>query len=439
MENCGASRTLRVIASPTARRIRLSGSLFSPAVEKGEADVQADDAAASTSSRPTRPLGPVPRTPLMSTPSSCARFRAAGDERTRSDEPSEANSAPGDAAGMPAGATEATSPRGSSAVSAINAITVATGALASAGNRMRRTTPEADASISMFALSVSTSKSTSPFSTRSPSFLCHATRRPSSIVSPSFGRITRVTVTRGRLRSSCDELFRDAHDVLDLRHDGLLEMLRVRDRRLETGEPPWRAIKMVEVFLGDDRGDLAAIPTALDRLMHDEQAMRLADRSEHRVAVERHQAAQVDDLRLDALGREPRCRFEGEQHLARPRHDREIGTGTLDIGLVERHEVLAGRHLAFRAVEELVFEEDDRVVVAYRGREETFRVGGGRRHHHLETGDVREPCLERLRVLRRVPAPGPALRAHNHRHARLASEHEPVLRRLVHELVHREP
>ena len=86
MENCGCSRTLLVMRSPMAFRMRESGSLFSREGATGEA--AADEAAASTSSRVTRPPGPLPRSCPMSTPSSCARLRAAGDERTRS--PSEA-------------------------------------------------------------------------------------------------------------------------------------------------------------------------------------------------------------------------------------------------------------------------------------------------------------------------------------------------------------
>ena len=80
MENCGCSRTLLVMRSAMALRIRESGSLFSFEAAAGDT---LDDAA-STSSRVTRPPGPVPLILEMSTASSCARLRAAGDERTRS-------------------------------------------------------------------------------------------------------------------------------------------------------------------------------------------------------------------------------------------------------------------------------------------------------------------------------------------------------------------
>src|SRR2546428_12909054 len=83
MENCGCSRTLVVMRSAMARRIRDKGSLFSlEGVGAGATGER--EAAASTSSRVTRPPGPLPLIPEMSTPSSCARLRAAGDDRTRS-------------------------------------------------------------------------------------------------------------------------------------------------------------------------------------------------------------------------------------------------------------------------------------------------------------------------------------------------------------------
>src|SRR5205814_5188270 len=80
MENCGCSRMLFVMRSAMARRMRERGSLFS----FEEAGGDALEGAASTSSSVTRPPGPLPLILEMSTPSSCARLRAAGDERTRS-------------------------------------------------------------------------------------------------------------------------------------------------------------------------------------------------------------------------------------------------------------------------------------------------------------------------------------------------------------------
>src|SRR5712691_6505997 len=83
-ENCGASRHDRLIRSAIALRMRESGSLRSPSCAAARLGTDFEVAAASTSSRVTRPPGPLPPTAVMSTPSSCARLRAAGDERTLS-------------------------------------------------------------------------------------------------------------------------------------------------------------------------------------------------------------------------------------------------------------------------------------------------------------------------------------------------------------------
>ena len=55
--------------------------------------------------------------------------------------------------------------------------------------------------------------------------------------------------------------------------------------------------------------------------------------------------------------------------------DRHVAALAPDRGLAERHEVLAVGHLAVLEREQVVVEEDDRVVVADRGRHQALRVG----------------------------------------------------------------
>ena len=174
--NCGASALERLIAPAIAFRMRVSGTRRSPA----PAGAGRAPAAASTSSIEMRG-GLEATTVARSTASSCARLRAAGDATTRSgeDHPTEA----GGAARSPEGS-------GSSAEVVMIATFVATGIIASGCARMRRRKPDVVAGTSMAALSVSTSKRTSPSATRSPSCLCHEINRPSSMVRPSFGMIT---------------------------------------------------------------------------------------------------------------------------------------------------------------------------------------------------------------------------------------------------------
>src|SRR5947208_1815670 len=59
-----------------------------------------------------------------------------------------------------------------------------------------RMTPSRGASISIAALSVSISKMTAPFATRSPSFTCHFLIRPVVISMSTRGRMTSVAMAQ---------------------------------------------------------------------------------------------------------------------------------------------------------------------------------------------------------------------------------------------------
>jgi hypothetical protein len=161
-------------------------------------------AAASTSSTTIRPPGPEPTKSAKSTFFSPANFLAKGDALTR---PSfacagamisflgestfsscffggtGAASAAG-FAGVGAGllSADALSPASSNDASAAPTCTESPSC-----TKMSPRTPSSNASISITALSVSTSAMTSPISTVSPGDLCHLTRTPSVMVSLNFG------------------------------------------------------------------------------------------------------------------------------------------------------------------------------------------------------------------------------------------------------------
>ncbi len=190
---------------------------------------------ASTSRRTTRPPGPEPGICSMGSCFSAATFLARGDALTRPLSWAEAGlgaeaagatdaatgrafragtGAAAGAYGTPeavpgggatgAGGRAAPPPRSfsawasnaemSSVFEPMTAIRPATGAFWPAFTKIRRRTPAASASISMFALSVSTSARTSPTLMVSPSFLLHLTIRPSSMVGESFERTTFVAI-----------------------------------------------------------------------------------------------------------------------------------------------------------------------------------------------------------------------------------------------------
>ena len=105
----------------------------------------------------------------------------------------------------------------------------------------------------------------------------------------------------------------------------------------------------------------------------------------------------------------------------------------------ERHAVgLAVRDLLAPEVQRLVLDEHDRAGVVDRAAQQPGGVGRAARHHDLEPGDVGQPRLEALRVLRRAALAGAALRAQHERHAELPARHRVRLRRRVDELVERE-
>ncbi len=110
---------------------------------------------------------------------------------------SAAFSAFGSAFGSLFGAAGAGFPDGFAAVSPAapsTAITAPTGALSPSATLSSVTTPSSNDSISMFALSVSTSARRSPDFTTSPGCFSHLRILPSSIVSESFGMRTSVAM-----------------------------------------------------------------------------------------------------------------------------------------------------------------------------------------------------------------------------------------------------
>ncbi len=83
-----------------------------------------------------------------------------------------------------------------------------------------------------------------------------------------------------------------------------------------------------------------------------------------------------------------------------------------------------------------MLEEDHRVVVPDGRGEQALGVVGGRRGDHDQAGDVREPRLEALRMLRGEAHARARHRQHRDRQLRRAAEHEAHLRHLVGDLVH---
>ena len=196
---------------------------------------------------------------------------------------------------------------------------------------------------------------------------------------------------------------------------------------------------MVERFALDHVHHLRADATLGPPFLDDDGAVGLRDRSGDRRLVERPQRAQVDDLRRDAflLG-ELLGGLERDGHGLGVADQSYVLAGPLDVGLADRHDVLALGHLPLDVVQHLALEHDHGVVVADRRLEQAFGVGGRGRRHDLEAGDMTQPALPRLRVLR-PELEGRPVRAPEHdRDRELPARLVQDLGRRVHDLVERQ-
>ena len=191
--------------------------------------------------------------------------------------------------------------------------------------------------------------------------------------------------------------------------------------------------QLAEQALGHRRGYLTAHPAVPVRLGGDHQAAGAPGRLLHRVEVQGHEGAHVDDLDVDAVGREALGRAQGLAGHDPVGGHGDVGAGPPDRGLAEGHQVVRSARLAAQPGQHLVHEEDDRVGPAQRRLDQALGVRRGARHGDQQAGDMAEPGLQAVVVLR--PAAGEAGRAPDDQRNRAVP---PVahLRRLVHDLVH---
>src|SRR5712691_12241560 len=203
-----------------------------------------------------RPPGPLPFTVFRSIPRSRASVRTRGDASLSS-----SGEAPPPLPSLSeGGGVGGGDPRKisfmSSSGSPITPIRVPDGTVVPSGIRILRSDPEANASRSMTALSVSISASTSPLSTRSPSAFRHFTTTPSSMESVSFGMITRLAIPLGPVQ----HLMHRRHHLVRVRDRGVLEVARVRHRDIPARDADDRAVEIIEHLAIQALGDLCAEP-----------------------------------------------------------------------------------------------------------------------------------------------------------------------------------
>ena len=168
--------------------------------------------------------------------------------------------------------------------------------------RNSSTMPSCQISMSMSDFSVSTTATTSPRWTVSPTRDAPLDDAP--FVHVGAERRQCVLERRARVdvghRCGADQVASAGDDVVDLRDRGSLEVLRVGDRHLGSGEAGNRRVERPEARLGDRCSDLGAEAAGAPALVDDERTMGAFDRLGERGQVERAQRPQIDDLGRDA-------------------------------------------------------------------------------------------------------------------------------------------
>ena len=118
-------------------------------------------------------------------------------------------------------------------------------------------------------------------------------------------------------------------------------------------------------MLRDDGRYLRAKPASEIVFVDDHRFACLADRFENRVAVERGQGAEIDDLDADTVRLELLGRLEAVVRHESPREAAQVGAFSSDYSRADGDQVVAVRHLfGDQAIRLFMLEEKHRVGVA---------------------------------------------------------------------------
>src|SRR5215217_2821772 len=256
--------------------------------------------------------------------------------------------------------------------------------------------PASSASSSSVTLSVSISAMGSPSETSSPSLLSHLTRVPSSIASPILGMITSGNLLLLHVEHpAC----RVCHLLL-AREGRELQVPRVRCRNLRSADPLHRSVQIIESPVLDDRRYLARYPEPPPLLLHRHGPVRLLDRLDDSVLVERPYGPEVYDLGADAVFLLQRVGGPQTQvHLPPVGDERNVRALARYPRLSERNGVVSLLYLALRPIEGAGLQEDNRVGVPHSRDHHSLHVVGRNRGDDLEAGEVTVEVLEAVGVL----------------------------------------
>ena len=110
-------------------------------------------------------------------------------------------------------------------------------------------------------------------------------------------------------------------------------------------------------------GNLRTQPAKTPALFDDHETPGLFDRGHDRWDVQRFKRAGINDLNLDALLTQLIGCFQRQQEHLRIGDDRRVVSNTLHLGNTDGDRVLTVSDIPFRSVQQLRFDEDDRILV----------------------------------------------------------------------------
>src|SRR5579883_1736505 len=208
--------------------------------------------------------------------------------------------------------------------------------------------------------------------------------------------------------------------LLHIRQEGLFERRAVGHGRIGRGNAENRPVQVFEDRLGDAHRQLARQARGAGVLVDQQHLRGLFDALADGFAIERQQRAQIDHLGRGAFRSQPFGGFEGSPDHGAVGHDGQVFAFPDDLGLADGHGVIGGRKVLLDlAVEALVLEEDDGVVVANCGLDEAFGIVGRRRRDDLQAGRLDEPHFRVLGMERAAVDTAARGSADHDRHGRV--------------------
>src|SRR6266404_1749983 len=174
------------------------------------------------------------------------------------------------------------------AYSASKASSASAGTLAlPSGTSISTSMPSKGDSISIKALSVSTSAMTSPALIRSPTCFSQRGKVPFAI---EEGIRSFVCMRESGLHQ-CPHR---AHDRVSRRNDRRFELVIEGHRRITRGHTNDRGMQSIKCLFRDQSGHFGPEAPRLASFVHDEQTMGLADRGENCLLIQRPNGARID-------------------------------------------------------------------------------------------------------------------------------------------------